>query len=135
LISILHLLRRRRFQRRLLKFLDLPLERSPGGDAKATAWSWYLLAGAFEDGTEIPEDTALAFRCYLRSAQAGLPIGQICTGLAYFNGTGTPVDLVAAQAWWQAAADQGDPGGEVLVGIQGGPTIQMNPAMPSSPQS
>jgi len=83
----------------------------------------------------MPNDAVLAFRLYLRSAQAGLPLGQICTGLAYLNGKGTPMDLVAAKGWWQAAAAQGNPGGEVLVGIQGGPTIQMNPAMPSSPQS
>lgn len=76
---------------------------------------------AFADGTEMPGDATIAFRLYLRSAQAGLPLGQICAGLAYRTGTGTPMDLIAAQAWWLVAADQGDPGGEALVGIQGGP--------------
>ena len=70
----------------------LPLEGFPGGDATEAAWSWYLLAKAFEDGTPLPKDIALAFRLYRRSTQAGLPLAHICTGFAYRTGTGTPVD-------------------------------------------
>ena len=117
-MNILRPLRKWILRRRLRKLLDLPLEGIPGGDATGSAWSWYLLGKAFEDRTPISKDTALAFRLHLRSAQAGLPLGQICAGLAYRTGTGTSMDLVAAHAWWQAAADQGDPGGELLVGIQ-----------------
>jgi len=105
--------RRWLFQRRLRRFLDLPLERSPGGGSIEAGWSWYLLAKAFDAGNGPARDASMTFRLYLRSAQAGLPLGQICAGLAYRTGTGTTEDPVAAQAWWQAAADQGDPGAEV----------------------
>lgn len=118
-MTLFDFLRRWIFRRRLRKFLDLPMDRFPGGDVAGTAWAFYLLARGFEVRTPMPKDTALAFRLYLRSAQAGLPLGQICAGLAYRTGAGTPMDLVVAQAWWQVAADQGDPGGEVLVDTEG----------------
>jgi len=104
--------------RRMRKLLDLPLDRFPSGDAPGAAWSWYLLARSFDNRTGMRKDAVMAFRCYLRSAQAGLAVGQICARLAYRTGTGTPMDLVAAKVWWQAAAAQGDPGGEVLLEIQ-----------------
>jgi len=106
------------FQRRLQRFLYLQWDRLSGFDEKAEGWSFYLLARAFEDGIVMPKDAPIAFRLLLRSAQAGLPLGQICAGLAYLTGTGTPVDKMAAQVWWQAAAAQGDPGARVLAGIQ-----------------
>jgi TPR repeat protein len=119
-MGVVRSLRRWLFKRRLQKLLDLPLERFTGGDAAGAGWAFHFLARTLEDGSTVPKDTALAFRCRLRSAQAGLPLGQICAGLAYLTGTGTTMDLVAAQAWLQAAAVQGDPGAVILVGIQGG---------------
>jgi len=74
-MNILRPLRKWILRRRLRKLLDLPLEGIPGGDATGAAWSWYLLGKAFEDRTPIPKDTALAFRCYLRSAQAACRSG------------------------------------------------------------
>jgi len=116
-MGVMYSLRGWLFRRRLRKFLDMPLKGFPGSDAIGTAWSWYHLARTIESGNCPAKDSVLAFKFYLRSAQAGLPLGQICAGLAYRTGTGTPMDLVAAQGWWQAAATQGDPGGEVLLDL------------------
>ena len=57
-------------------------------------------AKAYEDRTPMPKDATLALRCYLRSALAGHPLGQVCAGLAYNTGTGSTADRMAAQAWW-----------------------------------
>ena len=46
-------------------------------------------------------------RWYRKAAQSGSAAGELNVGLAYFNGTGVPQDLVEAVKWFLKAAAHG----------------------------
>ena len=54
------------------------------------------------------EDSVLAFRCFLSSAQKGDVIAQYNLGVCYSTGRGVRQDQVKATKWFRAAADAGD---------------------------
>jgi TPR repeat protein len=76
------------------------------------AWDLYEQAGRlFQSG-----DHAGAARVALQSAQAGNPEAQLRVAMLYPKGDGVPKDANAAFRWMRAAAAQGEPMAEDLLG-------------------
>jgi len=76
------------------------------------AWNLYEQAGQlFQAG-----DHAGAARLALQAAQAGNPEAQLRVAMLYPKGDGVPRDAAAALRWMQAAAAQGEPMAEDLLG-------------------
>ena len=94
--------------------------RGPVGPSPATmsycrqlpAWSLYEQAGQrFQAG-----DHAGAARLALQAAEAGNPLAQLRLAMMYPKGDGVPVDAGAAFHWMTAAASQGEPLAQDLLG-------------------
>jgi hypothetical protein len=76
------------------------------------AWSQYEQAGQrYQAG-----DHAGAARLALQAAEAGNPLAQLRVGMMYPKGDGVPVNTTAALRWIRAAAAQGEPAAEDLLG-------------------
>jgi len=75
-------------------------------------WNLYERAGELYQGG----DHAGASRLALQAAEQGNPIAQLRVAMMYAKGDGVAVNLAAAGRWYKAAAAQGEPGAENLLG-------------------
>lgn len=76
------------------------------------AWDLYERAGQlYQSG-----DHAGAARAALQAAEQGNPVAQLRLAMMYAKGDGVPVNLAAAGRWYKAAAAQGEPQAENLLG-------------------
>ena len=76
-------------------------------------WSAFLFGRAL-DGRR---DAVGTFASYLQAARGGHPTAGVLAGLCYRTGHGVIADPVAAVAWWEKAAGQGEPGAMAFMGI------------------
>lgn len=73
------------------------------GDAEAQ----YQLGNAYNTGTFVPEDDAVAMKWYRRAADQGHAEAQNMVGMLYFMGDNVPKDHVEAVVWLSVAAFNG----------------------------
>jgi len=76
-----------------------------GGNPEAL----FLLGRLFDEssGTKFSSDSVSARQYYLRAAQLGHSLAQLCIGNMLDYGDGGDRDLVEARRWYEAAANQG----------------------------
>lgn len=66
------------------------------------------LAELYRQGVGVPANAERAFNLLLEVASTGYAKAEYQVGLMYEQGVGVLQDLVAAQQWYQRAADHGD---------------------------
>jgi hypothetical protein len=79
------------------------INQAKGGDPEAQL----QLAGLYDNGSEVPQDHALAFTWCQKAADQGLAQAQYWLGKKYLKGVGTAPDKKRAIQYLQKAAGQG----------------------------
>ena len=68
--------------------------------------SQYKLGLMYQDGDEIPEDTAEAAKWFQLAAEQSFALAQFKMGIMHFTGSGVPQDDAEAVRWLRLAAEQ-----------------------------
>jgi len=81
------------------------------GDARAEE----RLGALYDQGRGVAPDPALAALLYGKAARRGSGAAQLNLANLYLEGRGVQADPVAAYAWADAAAANGEPGGQAII--------------------
>ncbi len=73
------------------------------------------LAALYDQGRGMAPDPVVAARLYRDAARRGSGAAQLNLAQMYLEGRGVPPDPVEAYAWADAAAANGEPGGEHII--------------------
>jgi serine/threonine protein kinase len=68
----------------------------------------YNLGLAYDTGTGVSKDEAVAVKWYRKAAEQGYSVAQYRLGVCYDYGTGVSKDEAEAVKWYRKAAEQGD---------------------------
>lgn len=70
----------------------------------------------FLRGEDVPKNSVVAVKWFLRAAEHGNSVGQSNLGVMYAHGDGVPKDSVAAIHWYRKAAEQDDAAAQFNLG-------------------
>ena len=84
----------------------IPVLVAPPPNSPPTAADEYAIGQAYDAGTGVPQDFALAFYWYCQSARQGYAPAQLAVSRYYARGVAVPRDLIRAYVWANLAASQ-----------------------------